>query len=38
MRTGMNRCTLLAVVCAVVIGSSSPGLAQGSNDWAVDQA
>jgi hypothetical protein len=38
MRTSMSRCTLFAVVLAVVIGSSSLGAAQGSADWASDQA
>lgn len=32
-----RRCTLFAVVLAAVIGSSL-GLAQGTSDWAVDQA
>ena len=40
MRTSMNRCTYAAVLTflAVVIASSSLGLAQGSGDRAIDQA
>jgi YMGG-like Gly-zipper len=38
MRTSISRCTLFAAVLVVVIANGSLGMAQGSNDWAIDQA
>ena len=38
LKTSMGRCTLFAALLAVVIGSSSLGVAQGSDDSAIDQA
>ena len=38
LRTSPSRCTLFALVLAVVVGSSSLGAAQGSDDWAIDDA
>jgi hypothetical protein len=38
MSTGMSRRALLATVLAVVVGSVTLDSAQGSNEWAIDQA
>jgi hypothetical protein len=38
LKTSMRRCTMFAALLAVVIGSSGLGVAQGSDDWAIDQA
>lgn len=38
VKTSMSRRTLFAALLAIVIGGNSLGVAQGSDDWAIDQA
>jgi len=37
LKLSMSRCTLFAALLAVVIGGNSLGVAQGPDDWAIDQ-